>query len=316
MAFRGDGTSNVPLSCSVFPMRTTVLLVSLLTSLLWGHHALSKDFKIATWNLQFLAESVGAGCKPRTDTDYAELRRYAEALDADIIAFQEVESANAAHRVFDPELYNIEISARPAPTSPEECWYLEDQFLTHQRVGFAIRKGIRYSRNPDLDALGVNDTRWGVDITVHETTPLRLLAIHLKSGCSQDPPWSSKPACKTLFQQLPVLERWIDRRAAEGVPFIVLGDFNRRLTLPGDVFWDAIDDGEPANADLTLAAEHRTSQCLKRFPYFIDHIVLGRTATQLADPGSFEVLIYDGPEAAYPSDHCPVALRIDPVTAL
>ena len=42
----------------------------------------------------------------------------------------------------------------------------------------------------------------------------------------------------------------IDDRAAEGIPFIVLGDFNRRFDASDDEFWQAIDDGKPRNADL------------------------------------------------------------------
>ena len=30
------------------------------------------------------------------------------------------------------------------------------------------------------------------------------------------------------------LKAWIDARRREGAPFAILGDFNRRLALPGD----------------------------------------------------------------------------------
>ncbi|MDH3690729.1 MAG: hypothetical protein OEU36_14870 [Gammaproteobacteria bacterium] len=39
----------------------------------------------------------------------------------------------------------------------------------------------------------------------------------------------------------------MDARAAAGIPFIVMGDFNRRFDVPGDEFWPEIDDGKPAN---------------------------------------------------------------------
>ena len=56
---------------------------------------------LASWNMEHLAEHNGTGCRPRTDADYAAMRAYADALQADVIAFQEVESRAAAERVFD-----------------------------------------------------------------------------------------------------------------------------------------------------------------------------------------------------------------------
>jgi hypothetical protein len=59
--------------------------------------------RLATWNLEHLAERDGAGCRPRIEADYAMLRAHAERLEADVVAFQEVESAAAARRVFPAE---------------------------------------------------------------------------------------------------------------------------------------------------------------------------------------------------------------------
>src|SRR5688500_165992 len=58
------------------------------------HSAHRSSLRIASWNLQFL--DVGArGHEHRTDSDYAALRRYADSLDADVIAVQEVASTEA-----------------------------------------------------------------------------------------------------------------------------------------------------------------------------------------------------------------------------
>jgi hypothetical protein len=65
--------------------------------------------------------------------------------------------------------------------------------------------------------------------------------VHLKSGCFDQA--HSGSACSTLFEQVPVLETWIDQPAGEDVPFIVLGDFNRRFNLPGEPIWAELDDG-------------------------------------------------------------------------
>ena len=59
----------------------------------------------------------------------------------------------------------------------------------------------------------------------------------------------SKGACVKLSEQIKPLERWIDSRASEDVPFIVLGVFNRRFNhditfeySEESGLWQAIDD--------------------------------------------------------------------------
>lgn len=70
------------------------------------------SLKLASWNLEHLAERNGSGCRPRSDADYAAMRAYVEDLGADLIAFQEVESQAAAERVFDPAVYTVVIEDR------------------------------------------------------------------------------------------------------------------------------------------------------------------------------------------------------------
>ncbi|WP_119184547.1 endonuclease/exonuclease/phosphatase family protein [Sphingomonas turrisvirgatae] len=270
------------------------------------------SLKLASWNLEHLAERGGVGCRPRSEADYAALRRHVSALDADVIAFQEVESRAAAQRVFDPTRYDVLISGRPASGRGGSCYGNPGQTIGHQAVGFAIRRGVRWTRNPDLAALAVGnpDLRWGVDITVQGARPMRLLALHLKSGCNSGRT-STDADCPVLFSQLPVLERWIDARAAAGETFAVLGDWNRRLAARGDTFYAEIDDADPGDADLALAAGDRQAGCKARYREFIDHIVLGARAAQRLVPNSFEEYRYgDVQEAEHPSDHCPVSVRL------
>lgn len=269
------------------------------------------SLKIATWNLEHLAERNGEGCRPRSDADYAELRRHADALAADIVAIEEVESRAAAERVFDPRRYDVIVSNRPQSLRGGTCYDRPGQKIGHQDVGFAIRKGIRWTRNPDYAALALGnpDLRWGVDVTVDAGAPLRLLAVHLKSGCSAGRSQADAD-CTVLFDQLPVLERWIDARAAAGERFAVLGDWNRRLAQPDDAFLKEIDDHDPKGAELDIVAGTRSAHCKARYPDFIDHIVTGTSATAGIIGGSFEEYRYGAPEAAHPSDHCPVSVRM------
>jgi endonuclease/exonuclease/phosphatase family metal-dependent hydrolase len=267
-----------------------------------------RPLKLASWNLEFLAERDGMGCQPRTASDYQAMRRIAEGLDADVIAFQEVESIAAAARVFDPAKYDIVMEARPGEPSGTCGGANTSQTVIRQAVGFAIRKGLAFDRNPDVISLmlGNPQLRSGVDITLRAPghAPIRLLAIHLKSGCFAG---SGARACPVLLQQIPALEAWIDDAARGPTRFAVLGDWNRRLGLPGDLLWTEIDDGDPANADLHLADAGTAPRCDPRYDSFIDHIVLDRRGG--ADLSAFAETVYAPGEKHY-SDHCPVAVTL------
>lgn len=283
-------------------------LVSALTLAACAHVAptASPTLKIASWNMEHLAEANGSGCRARTEADYAAMRDYVARLDADVIAFQEVESAAAAERVFDPGAYTVVIEDRVGSGRGGACRGLEGQTINAQRTGFAVRKTLPFERLPDLTALQVGDAdlRSGVDLILRPRggEPLRLLSVHLKSGCSSG---DSAEACRLLFRQVPVMEDWIDARADERVRFAVLGDFNRRLAMPGDRVWGEWDDASPANADLAPASGERGAQCNPRYRDFIDFIVLDRRAT--ADLRAFEEQAFG---ATALSDHCAVAATL------
>ncbi len=264
--------------------------------------------KLASWNLEFLAEKNGAGCEPRTDADYAAMRRIADGLDADVVAFQEAENIAAARRVFVPERYTIVMEDRPGDPSGTCGGAHPQQSLIRQAVGFAIRKGVAFDRNPDVTSLMLDNAqlRSGIDITLKArgTAPIRLLGVHLKSGCfaGQD-----GKACPILFQQLPALEAWIDQAARGPYRFAVLGDWNRRLALPADAVWSEIDDGNPSNADLRLADDGTPPRCNPRYASFIDHIALDKRAGR--DLLGFAETRYGLQEKHY-SDHCPIMVTL------
>lgn len=261
---------------------------------------------LASWNMEHLAERNGSGCRPRTDADYAAMRAYVDAMAADVIAFQEVESRAAAERVFDPSRYHVVIEARIGSGRNGDCGGRPGLTINAQRTGFAIRKGLAFDRQPDVTDLqaGNPDLRSGVDVIVRPAggAPMRLLSVHLKAGCSAG---DRNDACAALFQQVPAMERWIDARASEALRFAVLGDFNRRLVMPGDALWAEWDDGVPANADLARASSDRSARCNPRYKDFIDYIVLDRRAA--AGQLDFDEKTF----AAEPlSDHCAVTTRL------
>ena len=258
---------------------------------------------VATWNIEWLTDSPPSDLRPRSDEDYARLAAYAQRLDADLVFVQEVDGAELAARVFDPDVYDFAFTGQDALT---------------QEVGVVYKKGLELEKMPDVEALDVGNDRlrWGIDVRVEVFgQTVRFLGIHLKSGCFDYPLSPFDYTCNLLRLQLPVLEAWIDARATEGTPAIILGDFNRRLDKE-DAFWKALDDNEPEGTDLTLVTQGYRSRCWdSRFPRYIDHFVLNAPAVPLMEPGSFSQLVFDDEDAPFEdalSDHCPLTITLVP----
>ncbi len=286
------------------------------------------EIRIATWNLEWFMKpetlrALAPACAPRdaprdgarrgipcdvahaqarSQEDISALSRYARALDADVVALQEVDGADAARLVFP---------------NHEFCF---SGRVAVQNNGFAIRRGIPFACGADVVDLALaDDVRRGVDLRLFPGTPaeIALLSVHLKSGCARDPLDSTRPSCRELRRQLPFLEAWIDARAAEQRPFAVLGDFNRDLRQEpaGVSFWKDIDDADPPAADLVNTAEGQKFQnCspAQTFSGYIDYIILGRDLARGLVEGSFGRALYRPRDAARRklSDHCPVFIRL------
>ena len=264
--------------------------------------ASAHELKVATWNLDWLTlrpardAALPEDVTPKGPEDRALLRRYARALDADIVAFQEVDGVEAAAEVFPPDQYALYVTG--------------DHVV--QRTGFAVRRGLRVEQNPDLVGLDVYpDARFrlrsGIDITVDGPGGrLRLLNVHLKTGCHEARLSTPSRTCETLRRQVAPLQGWIAQRRAEGVPFVVLGDFNRRMDKPDDLL-AALNDVAP----LLRATEGQGSPCWGGGS-FIDHILAGGAARGWMQPQTMRVLVYRETDPAAKdrlSDHCPVSVR-------
>lgn len=313
------------------------IIISASTSFAGTHPLLT----LCTWNLEHLAAQNDSGCRPRKDSDYQALRKYVASLKADIIAFQEVENLPAAMRVFEPSVYQVEISGRP-DIDLGRC-RKSHRPRRMQRIGFAIRKdlqdkhGVSYRRMPDVRSLACKPSeRWGVHIVLQSAVApgqrLHLLCVHLKSGC-----WYKElkyrgddSACSRLAAQIPRLEAWMDARASTNTQFIVLGDLNRQLDGLGDPVWEALDDSEvcvweqPASglwhcrkgttrysriADLERARSGRKHPYPRnaRYPFSVDHIIMSAGADQMAIEKSAK-FIRDKQKL---SDHTPLVIKLD-----
>jgi endonuclease/exonuclease/phosphatase family metal-dependent hydrolase len=301
---------------------------SLLLSFLGQSQAAPAELKLATWNLEWFMtpetlRALTPACSPadaprdgarravpcdvahelaRSREDIAAMKRHARTLNADVVALQEVDGPEAARLVF-PD-YQFCFSGR----------------IAVQNNGFAIRRGLPFLCAPDLADLSMNDdVRRGVELRLFPNTPqeLRLLSVHLKSGCARDSLDATRPTCGVLARQVPVLERWIDAQAAENKPFAVLGDFNRDLRRepPGASVWAEIDDAHPPEADLVNTAEGQAFQnCMssQTFSGYIDYIILGRQMARGLVKDSFGRELFPPKDAQRRklSDHCPVFIRL------
>ena len=301
---------------------------SLLLSFTGPGQAAPAELKLATWNLEWFMtqetlRALTPACLPadaprdgakravpcdvahelaRSGEDIAALKRHARRLNADVIALQEVDGPEAARLVF-PD-YQFCFSGR----------------IAVQNNGFAIRRGLPFLCAPDLADLSMNDdVRRGVELRLFPNTPqeLRLLSVHLKSGCARDSLDSTRPGCGVLARQVPVLERWIDAQAADKKPFAVFGDFNRDLRREpsGVSVWAEIDDASPPEADLVNTAEGQVFQnCMpsQTFSGYIDYIILGRQMARGLVKDSFGRELFPPKDALRRklSDHCPVYIRL------
>jgi endonuclease/exonuclease/phosphatase family metal-dependent hydrolase len=272
----------------------------------------SGRLRLATWNLGNLhaqdGQSTSLGPDPsvtRTVTDYDRIRCDVRLFDPDILAVQEVDGEEALSRVVDTDVYDVHVDDRP-----------KGSLNGQQNTGFAFKRGLTVVRQPDVTALdirGDGSLRYGarIDLT-HNGQTLQLLSVHLKSGCFENA--SNSSACETLLAQVPVLEGWINAAAQGSMPFVVLGDFNRRFNQAGDQVWAELDDGEPANADLTTVTQDMPVSCRDNtFPEFIDHIVIDRRVVPWVDRTSFRHITYRQQDKAVwdqLSDHCPVLVEL------
>ena len=282
---------------------TRALLLLLVPLLFSPGPAHAAELKLATWNLEWLTlrpagdRALPPDVRPKGAEDRALLQRYAEQLAADVVALQEVDGPNAAATVFPALRYTLH--------------FTRDRVV--QRVGFAVRQGIRFTANPDLVALNVtpnapNPLRAGADITVEQPGGrLRILSLHLKTGCREDRlDRSPRQQCDQLRQQLAALQGWIAQRRQEGVPFVLMGDFNRWMDAR-EGFYAALQSTGP----LARATEGRSSPCWGGGG-FVDHIIAGGAARGWMQPDSLRVTVYRETGAAAKarlSDHCPISAR-------
>ncbi|NQW63014.1 MAG: hypothetical protein HQ461_09310 [Deltaproteobacteria bacterium] len=258
--------------------------------------AAGTGLRLIAWNMEWLADEPGRGTLKRAVSDYSALAGYAAEIDPDIAVLQEVAGEEAVQRVFDSSRYHIYVT----------------QETGVQRVALVWKKGIDLNVVDELEELGPGGLRESPDALV--TVPggsFRLLGVHLKSSCFSDNLVTTrKDACITLRGQMDIVEAWMEARQAEGTPFAVLGDFNRRFSDRDDA-WADLNDDTPAGFKLVAPTVGRTARCRDgRYKDFIDHIVMSDSLARRMVPGSFQQWNYRSWDPPVLSDHCPIGVNL------
>ncbi|HAS6900124.1 TPA: hypothetical protein I7286_08745 [Vibrio parahaemolyticus] len=201
-----------------------------------------KPLSIATWNMEHLAVENDKGCMPRVSKDYLKLKKYAETVDADIFALQEIQNVDALKRVFDTNKYTLIISDRPE-TKPYDCKVWDEKLKkkvktgkksTTQNVAWAVKKDIKYkySASDNIRELDLNTyLRYGLVLQLPEHE-LTLVNLHLKSSCYDGNLPSYDAGCTVKQIQLERLKKWVDQQGDQKI--VLLGDWNTKIWSMND----------------------------------------------------------------------------------
>jgi endonuclease/exonuclease/phosphatase family metal-dependent hydrolase len=313
---------------------STVLAVAAIAS------ASAAEIRIASWNIANLHHQPDVEQRPgigtrRKSGDFDLLQRYAATIGrddapADIIALQEIGTQLGAEKIFPTDLYTVVMSKQ---YHRDVAAGQGDEIYT----GVAIRKnrGITIVRQDDLEELAVphtdgsetRPTRTGAALLLEVNgTRLWFVSVHLKSSCShiENADTSIVSDCVTFWKQRVPLRNWIKQRIAEGLPFIIAGDFNRRFRQFGDEgpFWSALNNNDLNDPILVKHPETATRKCPTRKGTStepIDWIVLDAGIADLVRDGSYwerrfsrpDVDATGGKTSQRLSDHCPINIVLE-----
>ena len=236
-----NSTQSSVLSSILDSILGQVLVLSVFAALVLFPEHSAASYRIASWNIADFHHQSGVEARENIGTvryplDFKLLREYADRLDADIIALQEIVTEQAARLLFPANRYWLFMSSR----------YQEHVNLGAEPdiyTALAIRKnaGIQPVKQTDLSELQITSpgplrttrsTRKGTAVLLNiQGRMIWVMSVHLKSSCARVKKLSRsrQTACKMLWQQARVLKRWIDQRKEQGSDFIIAGDFNRRF---------------------------------------------------------------------------------------
>ncbi|QUJ70060.1 endonuclease/exonuclease/phosphatase family protein (plasmid) [Photobacterium sp. GJ3] len=277
---------------------------------------------IMTWNMAWF----GTANQPRTTMDKAYIAKLLTEVSPDVLAFQEVDRAEALLEVLPESQYRIYLSDRHH--RKQETFRDGNQY-----TGFAVKTHLRVEDPNDLAELNVRRApkpaqqpkrgrlRYGAYIVVYPETgkPLHLLNIHLKSGCYSARIKSQSASCRVLAYQGDVLRTWIDQRVSQQESFLIGGDFNHRMADPDSRFSHTLTGSSVRLLTKTLQGSCyvRLNRPGKKASYrhytrLIDHFLASADLAAGVTPEHLHQLKFsqEAVRRLTLSDHCPIVLRL------
>lgn len=189
-------------------------LVVTVIAVLSAAGASAAEIKLGNWNIQTLGysgdpQTVFAGDYIRQPADFADLRNWRDKVGADVYFLQEVTSPAAINEVFPlSDGWSFCISGQYAadehlsagPLCSKSGDIPSKPAGTERRQYTAVAwRSDRLNAGPFTDVQSLNvrsvdtdgtvrDVRWGLDVSLTSgAADLRVLVVHMKSGCFDDP---------------------------------------------------------------------------------------------------------------------------------
>ncbi|GAB5466239.1 MAG: endonuclease/exonuclease/phosphatase family protein [Candidatus Kapaibacteriales bacterium] len=246
---------------------------------------------IGTYNVAWLGDGMDDKIQ-RSDADFKNIASIIDALDADILALQEIENVSALRNVVRYlDNYQIQMVDTEAP----------------QDNAFLVKEGITVEELEVYSPINVllERTRPGLLLSCSKAGfDFKILSVHFKSTSRYDDTPEKKQLSYDLRRkQSAAVNRFNDSLVAEGIyDFAVLGDFNDNPNRGNSQISEL-------KGKLTFLTDSLTS-CKNPNWDMIDHIALGRGLYRKYIENT--LFIYNhystiSEQAAYKvSDHCPV----------
>ena len=251
--------------------------------------------RLASWNLEHLTAVAELGPRPRRPDGWAHLTRIAQDINPHIWLLQEIDDAEAAHRILPRERWHVLIAPR------REHDALKEVAL---RVAIAVRTELT---DTIIESRALSLTPWWVrwlggrpalELRIEWASGvLRVLCVHLKAGCWTEDAKTRTIPCLLLRWQFKTLARWL---VGEDDWRIVGGDLNRALRLPEDTIASEL---AHRKIDIVEDSEDRTGDW--REP--IDHWLAGPSTKDLHSAGTRRHAM---PPHDENPDHFPVSIEI------
>lgn len=283
------------------------------------------SLRLATWNMEWLSDKGDILQGRRNQNDYLMMQQITSVLDADFIAFQEVDSLDALEKVIPTNEYQFFLSERASEQTHKK--------KSQQYTGWAVRHRHQVINRPDFKALalpnilGKSNLRYGsyIELIRPDAPNLHMLSVHLKSGCFGKH-INSKRSCDKLRKQINALAIWIQSRVIQNQAFIIAGDFNHYLNDTSDWVWQhltkAVGEEHLVNLTQGTAAKCKSTRYNFRtkrwenviYQKLIDHFIASPSVVSellLTQAKQYQYSYHASSTYRLP-DHCPIFADLTP----